>query len=325
MEAGDTVNVSVVVPVYNGERYIAEALQSVLAQTIRPAEVLVFDNASTDNTVEVAARHLPADAIRRSAVNFGAVVNFNRAVREASGEYVLWLAADDRLLPEHLEVCFQALVNRPSAGACLPGIRFIDVDGRPTRQHTDPDLAAEDPRKRLRSFLRRHRWTESYCLYRRDALLASPMFTAEYATDVLLTWWFVLRGPLLVMSEPLLEYREYPTKTVEETATGLDPHAPELQWRKCRLWRRLWKESSADDVETGAAKVARQELLLCLVHRHWVKHFAEDLWVFLMAFAQRHNNPATKLLSLMLRGVERSSRDRRLRHGGTTGDEKKAG
>jgi glycosyltransferase involved in cell wall biosynthesis len=310
-------SVSVVVPVYNGERYLAEALQSVLAQTSPPAEVLVFDNASTDKTVEIAARHVPADAIRRSAVNSGAAVNFNRAVRESSGEYVLWLAADDRLLPEHLERCLQALVDRPGAPACLPGIRFIDVDGRPTRHHTDPDLAAEDPRRRLRSFLRRHRWTESYCLYRRDALLASPMFTTEYATDVLLTWWFVLRGPLVVVSEPLFEYREYPTKTVEETARGLDPHAPEQHWRKCRLWRRLWQESSSGDVEAGVARVARQELLLCLVHRHWMKHLAEDLWVFLMSYSQRHRSPVTGLLTIMLRAVERSSRERRLRRDGT--------
>ena len=304
MEVGDTADVAVVVPVYNGERYIAEALQSALSQTIRPAEILVFDNGSTDKTVEIATRIVPAEAVRTSPRNVGAVGNFNRAVRESSGDYVLWLAADDRLLPEHLELCLRALVDRPTARACLPGIRFIDEAGQPIRDQSDGDLGAEDPRRRLRSFVRRGRWTESYCLYRREALLASPMFTHDYATDVLLTWWFLLRGPLTVVLEPLLEYREYSTKTVDEMAKSLDPDAPDQQWRKVKLWRLMWKASFAEDVGSGTGSIARQELLLCLPHRHWVGHFAEDVRLYFASVARRRSPIATPL-SLILKAVER--------------------
>ena len=82
----------------------------------------------------------------------------------------------------------------------------------------DPELSSADPRTRLRSYLRRPRWTEVYCLYRRDVLLESPRFRDDYGADVLLIWWFLLRKPLAVVDEELLEYRLYPVKTADGTA-----------------------------------------------------------------------------------------------------------
>ena len=106
----------------------------------------------------------------------------------------------------------------------------------------DPDLAAADARTRLRSFLNRPRWTEVYCLYRRDALLASPGFQPEYGADVLLTWWFLLRSPLVVLDEPLVEYRTYPVKTADATAESLNPAATRRRWLMTRLWLSLWRQ-----------------------------------------------------------------------------------
>ena len=93
----------------------------------------------------------------------------------------------------------------------------------------DPELASADARTRLRSFLNRPRWTEVYCLYRRDVLLTSPMFQPEYGADVLLTWWFLLRAPLVVIDEPLVEYRTYPVKSADATAESLNPTATRRQ------------------------------------------------------------------------------------------------
>lgn len=308
-----THDITVALPVYNGERYVAEAIQSVLDQTTSPGEFLVFDNCSTDRTVEVARRLLPVEAIRTSPSNAGAISNFNRAVRESAGEYFLWLAADDRLLPRHLEYCLQALVDLPKAQACLPGIRYIDLAGRPVREQSDDALAAADPRHRLRSYVRRRRWTESYCLYRRKALLASPMFTRDYGTDVLLTWWFLLRGPLAVVPDPLLEYREYPSKTVTEMAKSLDPDAPLQHWRKIRLWRRMWRETRGSDIDSRTRRIARQELVLCLPHKDWMTHMSEDALLYLTSVA-RKPGPGARMLSSMLTTAQGAVRRRRLRH-----------
>jgi glycosyltransferase involved in cell wall biosynthesis len=273
-------SISVAIPVYNDERYLGEALRSVLAQSLPPTETLVFDNCSTDGSREVAATVIPRSDIRESAANLGAVNNFNRAARESTGTFFAWLASDDRLHPQFLERCVQALRESPLATACLPGVRFIDLAGRSVGTQSDPTLGSPDPRTRLRSFLRRPRWTESYCVYRRDDLLASPIFQDEYGADVLLAWWFLIRGPFVVVDEPLLEYRVYPDKSVADMAVSLNPSAGASHWRKTRLWRQLWKATSEPGVDRRARQVARLELIACLWHRDWVGHFYEDvrLW-----------------------------------------------
>ena len=270
--------VSIAIPVFNGERYLRESLASALAQT-RPAdEVLVMDNASTDRTREIAESMLPG-AVRTAETNRGAVANFNRAVDEAAGEYFAWLAADDLLAPAFLERALPALEAAPTAPACLTAIRFVDLDGRPQGEQHDPELSSADAGVRLRSLLRRSRWTEVYCLYRRSALLASPRFRDAYGADVILTWWFLLRGPLLVLDEPLLDYRVHPVKTVDMTAASLNPGAARRRWVMLGLWRSLWRETRAPDVDRATARRARRELLLAVLHRHWIKHLAYDVYV----------------------------------------------
>jgi glycosyltransferase involved in cell wall biosynthesis len=278
--------VTVAVPVYNGERYLAEALASVLHQTTPPDELLIFDNCSTDRTREIAESLAPG-ALRRSAENVGAVSNFNRSVTESTGRYFAWLAADDRLQASFIERCVEALDAAPEAPACLSGVQFIDVEGQPVDRQHDPALRSTDARERLRSFLRRPRWTEVFCLYRRSALLASPMFRDEWGADVILTWWFLLRGPLVVLDEPLLDYRVYPTKKVEEVLETLNPRAATAQWRMLGLWRSLWRETTASDVPAPTARRARRELLSCLLHRHWLKHLCWDAWILTQHHAHR--------------------------------------
>jgi glycosyltransferase involved in cell wall biosynthesis len=273
-----TPDVSVAIPVFDGADHLAEALDSVLSQSAALSEVRVLDNASTDGSVQIARSRIPDEAVVLSGENKGAAHNFNRAARTATGEYFAWVAADDRLHPRFVERCLSVLDEQPEAPACLTGIRFIGPDGSPHRLQTDLLLASGEPGVRLRSFLRRRRWTEFYCLYRRGRLLESPLVLPEYGADVLLTWWFLLRGPLAVTPEILLDYREYPAKTVAQTAHALDPHAPVVHWRKQVLWRRLRAMTYEAGVSPHVGRVARRELLLVIAHHAWWIHLAEDVW-----------------------------------------------
>ncbi len=270
--------VSVAIPVYNGEDYLAEALTSVASQTRPPDEILVFDNASTDRSRAIAAEHLPETSLRPSSANVGAVVNFNRAVRECTGEYFAWLAADDRLAPKFVELTSAAL-HASEASVCLPAIQYIDPKGEKLSIQTGHDLASPDVRKRLRSYLRRPRWTEVYGLYRRSSLLESPMFRDEFGADVLLTWWFLLREPLLVLDEPLVEYRRYPEKSADATVESLNPNALRRRWLMTSLWVNLWREAAGQGVERSVMRLARRELVRALFHRHWIHHIAWDLYL----------------------------------------------
>ena len=103
--SGETPLVSVIVPVYNGERFIAEAIQSALLQTYRNIEVLVIDDGSTDKTAAVLQAQAALDSrvrIIRQA-NGGVARARNRGLAEARGEFVAPLDADDLWDPSKIE------------------------------------------------------------------------------------------------------------------------------------------------------------------------------------------------------------------------------
>jgi glycosyltransferase involved in cell wall biosynthesis len=92
-------SVSVCIPTFNYGRYIGRAVESVLAQTTRDFELLVVDNASTDETPDVLARFRdPRLRVHRNESNIGLFGNFRRCLELTSGELVKFLAADDWLL-----------------------------------------------------------------------------------------------------------------------------------------------------------------------------------------------------------------------------------
>lgn len=93
-----TPKVSIGMPVYNGERFIREALDSLLAQTFADFELIISDNASTDATESICRSYAERDArVRylRQRKNIGAIPNFQAVLNEARGEYFMWAAADD--------------------------------------------------------------------------------------------------------------------------------------------------------------------------------------------------------------------------------------
>ncbi len=116
---------SIGMPVYNGQNFIREALDSILAQSFRDFELIIADNASTDSTEEICRGYCARDPrIRyvRNEQNAGAAKNFNLCFALSSGEYFKWAAHDDVLHPECLSACIDALDRDPSAVLCFSGI-----------------------------------------------------------------------------------------------------------------------------------------------------------------------------------------------------------
>jgi len=149
-------------PVYNGERYLEEALKALLSQTFEDFEIIISDNASTDQTEQICRRYAAQDGrIRccRNAHNLGAAPNFNRTVELARGEYFQWACYDDLWLPEWLERCVEVLDRDPSVVVCHSLTRIIDGKGstiRDFRHHLvkptagpPPTAGAPDPEERF--------------------------------------------------------------------------------------------------------------------------------------------------------------------------------
>jgi glycosyltransferase involved in cell wall biosynthesis len=123
--------VSVCVPVYNAERWLAGALESAIAQTYEELEIVVVDNASTDASAEIASGFAdPRIRIERSRATIGAVANHNRAIRLSHGAYVKFLHADDLLLPTCVEEMVALARDDESIGLVFAP-REVDVAHAP--------------------------------------------------------------------------------------------------------------------------------------------------------------------------------------------------
>jgi glycosyltransferase involved in cell wall biosynthesis len=138
--------VSIGLPVYNGERYLAQALDSLLSQSHENLEILIADNASTDASEAIcrdfAARD-PRIAYHRHPRNLGAAANYNFVFRRARGAYFRWAAHDDICMPRLVERCVAALeAAGPSAVLAYPRTRLIDAEGRVLRDYDDRSRAA---------------------------------------------------------------------------------------------------------------------------------------------------------------------------------------
>ncbi|MHB8534197.1 MAG: glycosyltransferase family 2 protein [Sulfuricaulis sp.] len=140
MESRNTPRVSIGVPVYNGERYIAETLDSLVAQTYRDFEIIICDNASTDRTQDVCRSYVERDVrIRyvRNAENIGASRNYKLALDLSCGEYFRWANSDDLFAPEGLARCVDILDREPSVVLAYPKTKFIDERGNVISEYHD--------------------------------------------------------------------------------------------------------------------------------------------------------------------------------------------
>ncbi|MDQ1301794.1 MAG: hypothetical protein QG637_1716 [Chloroflexota bacterium] len=106
-------HISAIIPVYNGERYLAEAIQSVLTQTYTASEIIVVDDGSTDYSVQVAATFAQVRLVRKT--HSGLAPTLNTGVRTVRGDLLAFLDADDRWRPEKLRLQVSALAEDPSA------------------------------------------------------------------------------------------------------------------------------------------------------------------------------------------------------------------
>ena len=124
--------VSVVIPTYNSAQYLADAVDSVLAQTFQDIEVLVIDDGSIDETESVMSRYgAPVRYIKQS--NSGVAAARNHGIQESRGRYVAFLDADDTWLAEKLEKQMRALASAAEAKFCYSAFTVVDSDLNPLR------------------------------------------------------------------------------------------------------------------------------------------------------------------------------------------------
>src|SRR5262249_8229995 len=120
-------DVSLVIPCFNQAQFLAQAIESALPQTAGRPDIIVVDDGSTHNTVEVARRYAGVSYRRKD--NQGLAAARNAGIREVQKRHVVFLDADDRLLPAALEVGLAQMAAHPDCTFTAGAHRFIGVDG----------------------------------------------------------------------------------------------------------------------------------------------------------------------------------------------------
>ncbi|MBK8015284.1 MAG: glycosyltransferase [Betaproteobacteria bacterium] len=198
--------VSVGLPVYNGENYLLQALQSLVAQTwdggrFEALEIIISDNASTDGT-EAICRAFAAEDPRiryfRQERNIGAGPNYNFVFGKSRGRYFKWAAHDDYMDANAMDLCARAL--EADAGAVLSHPRLVDVDadGRLLGEFDRGDVGQREAPERFFQVIQiGHNCAEVFGLTRRDVLAGTGLIRDYTDSDRTLLGELALRGRLL--------------------------------------------------------------------------------------------------------------------------------
>ncbi|MCT7982337.1 glycosyltransferase [Laspinema sp. A4] len=207
--------VSIGMPVYNGDRYLRLALDSLLAQDYQYFELIISDNASTDSTAEICQEYAAKDSrIRylRNLQNIGSPQNFNKVFELSKGQYFMWAAHDDLWERTYIKKCVSKLENNPEAVLCCTDFEFIDEKGQLKQDSwmkkcKNREIVGMDIFRRVDQLIAWINWYEIYGLIRSASLKNTRLFREEYGPDVILLLELLLLGDIAKVHEPLFFYR----------------------------------------------------------------------------------------------------------------------
>jgi glycosyltransferase involved in cell wall biosynthesis len=220
-------------PVYNGENYLAESLEALLGQTYQDYELIISDNASTDGTAEICHRYEKQDArIRyiRQPHNIGCAPNHNYLVAQARGELFKWASHDDLYARDLLERCVDALDKFPHVVLAHSWTAIVDSSDAVAKPVEYP-LVTSSPKapERFRSVLYEEGGDDDGGVIRTSVLRQMRPHDSYHHADRALIAELALRGPFYQVPDWLYFRREHPERaerafgTVRAWCVNLDP------------------------------------------------------------------------------------------------------
>ena len=229
----ETGLVSIGVPVYNGARYLREALESLVTQDYPHFEIIISDNASDDETEAICREFVarePRVRYYRSEENKGPFWNFVNVYELARGEFFMWNAHDDRRDPRCVSLCVEAFREHPEAVMCCMGVRFIDEDGREL-----PDIpvvyhpTGPTRRERLRQLARTALGSDFYSLFKTSVIGLSRFGKIKvWGGDTVTTAEICMLGEVVAVPEALFYYRVFRDKGPKELAESISGWGTEI-------------------------------------------------------------------------------------------------
>jgi glycosyltransferase involved in cell wall biosynthesis len=264
MSSGEPPLVSVIIPCFDQAHFLGDAIDSALAQSYPRIEIVVVDDGSRDNSYEVAARKPGVRRLRQA--NGGVASARNLGLAEASAAFVVFLDADDRLLPDALRVGMDALLRRPQIAFVAGMCRDIDVDGQPADGRRQP-LVTQD--HYLKLLLDCYIWSGSSLVYRRSALDAVGAFNESLAAgdDYELYLKLTRRYPVYCHDTVVTDYRRHGSNTTRDASVVLGSQLEVLKGQRSQLRDR--RERSACRTGMQHTRVEHGGALAEQLAVHW--------------------------------------------------------
>lgn len=281
--------VSVVIPCYNAVAFLRESVQSALSQTVRPFEVIVVDDVSTDGSTETVA-DLPVRIVHCDTKHYEAGAR-NRGIEVAQGDLIATLDADDIWEAEHLEVSTSLLARFPSAIMSFTAARRF---GDSRSDILAPQLPESEPIDALAMAFERVLGTHSTSVLRRDYLLRVGGYTRKKdhrAPDFDLWLRLARLGRAVASHRVTARYRVHESQlgadpfpqlrdafqsrreTLDSMISDGDARAPMLENRTLQIWRRqvrlAIRDRDADGLATMVAALAYVPNIDFVSHSSW--------------------------------------------------------
>jgi glycosyltransferase involved in cell wall biosynthesis len=227
--------ISVVMCTFNGEQFLAPQLESILAQTLLPEEIIVSDDGSTDRTLELARNISISSSVAKSIhwvltsrkKPLGPAKNFEDALAQASRGLIALADQDDVWVPEKLQVLAQRLGREPSAVLVHSDARLIDGQGiqgttlMKTLGVTRAELRNLEKGRALAALMRRNLVTGATVMMRRELLEKASPFPSAWMHDEWLGLVAALQGALVFEKGTLVEYRQHGNNAIGASKTTM--------------------------------------------------------------------------------------------------------
>lgn len=249
------MRIAVIIPVYNHARYVGEAIESVLAQTLKPHRILCIDDGSKDDSLAVCQRYADRGVLARGRENQGAHNTINELVRwaaELGCDWVNILNSDDRFLPRKLELCAAAARQNPSKQVISGRLEVIDdasnlmpPDAPRARWFYGSQSLTEGESTSVAELLGKANFiaTTSNVFARTDYLLANPFRPYRFNHDYYFLAGAAWRDVLFLIPDVVMQYRIHGSNTI---TTKPEPLMRELLRMHLDLYHDFAHELAAD-------------------------------------------------------------------------------
>lgn len=207
----ENILVSIIIPVYNGEKYIADTIQSVIDQTYKNWELIIVDDGSTDNTADVVKQFNDSRISYIKKNNTGVSDTRNLGATISKGEILCFLDADDIWLPENLEKKVEKLITEPKGVLVYSSMFLWDERNDYKTCKTTKKIVEDDWGKFRRLMVPT---IPSSAIIKRDYFFEAGMFDTNISTSADFDLTIRLRelGEFIYLEEPLVLYRCHPSQ-----------------------------------------------------------------------------------------------------------------